>query len=477
MDILLEENKRLKKENKELTKRVEMAERKIQELTALLNQNSSNSSWPSSRDKSRSKKRNLSLRKKSKKKAGGQAGHPGQTLETRSEPTEIETHRPQVCGQCQNSFDESQIAVHFKRRQIIDIPPLVVTVTEHRVETLVCSCCGATTTGEFPATVTNPVQYGPGIQQLVVYLKNQQFIPYDRSQQFFADLFALNLSPGTLQNIIKKAAQRLKPVLTAIKTALTDSMVAHFDESGIYIDGQRYWFHTVGTNKMTAYYPHRQRGKGATEAMGILPAFQGTAVHDHWSGYWYYQNCQHALCNVHHLRDLTGIIDNFNQHWAKRFKLFLLAAKNVVEQAKRNGLTALSEPKLAQIERLYTRLVTTALQANPPPSSGWPQGKRGRPKKNKARNLAERFEKHQWAVLAFVYDFKVPFDNNLAEQDIRMVKVQQKVSGCFRSWDGADDFCTIRSYISTIRKQGLSVWQALGSVFSDDLLMPDFTPV
>jgi transposase len=477
MDNLLQENKQLKKEIKELTKRLEVAEQKIQELITQLNQNSHNSSWPASRDKSRKKKRNLSLRKKSKKKAGGQTGHPGQTLEMRSDPTHIETHRPQVCNQCQSSFDESQVTVDFKRRQVIDIPPLTLTVTEYRTETLVCSCCGATTSGNFPSTVTNPVQYGPGIQQLAVYLKNQQFIPYERSQQFLADLFGLNLSPGTLQNIIKKAAQRLKPFLTNIKTALTNSAVAHFDESGIYIQGKRFWFHTVGTNTMTAYYPHRKRGKDATESMGILPGFQGTAVHDHWSAYWYYKGCRHALCNVHHLRDLNGIIENFKQHWAKRFKLFLLAAKNVADRAKQGGLTALPQPKMAQIERLYTQLVSAALRANPPPRDGWPQGKRGRPKKNKARNLAERFEKHQRAVLAFVYDFKVPFDNNLAERDIRMVKVQQKVSGCFRSWHGADDFCTIRSYISTIRKQGLNVWQALGSIFSGDLLLPDLTPV
>lgn len=477
MDDLLAENTRLKKENQELTKRLHVAEQKIEELQALLNQNSRNSSWPSSRDKSRRKKRTQSLRKKSEKKAGGQEGHPGQTLELRSDPTHIATHRPQVCNQCQHHFDEGQTAVEVNRRQVIDIPPLAVEVTEHRVETLLCPNCGTTSRGDFPTEGTNPVQYGPGVQLLAVYLKNQQLIPYDRGQQFFADLFDLNVSPGTLQNIIQKAAGRLEPVIEQIKSGLRNSPVVHFDESGLYINGSRYWFHSAGTETLTAYHPHRQRGKGATEAMGILPKFGGTAVHDHWSGYWYYDNCEHGLCNVHHLRDLNGIIENFNHHWARRFKLFLLTAKKVVDEAKLNGLTALPEPKIAQIERLYTQLVTAALKATSPPPEGWPQGKRGKPKKNKARNLAERFDKHQAAVLAFVYDFKVPFDNNLAEQDIRMIKVQQKISGCFRSWLGAEDFCTIRSYISTIRKQGLGVWRALASVFSDDILLPDFIPV
>lgn len=477
MDDLLAENKQLKEQVQELIRQLQAAEQKIQELTALVNQNSQNSSWPSSRDKSRRKKRSQSLRKKSEKKAGGQAGHPGQTLELRSDPTRIEIHRPQVCSQCQCHFDESQTAVATDRRQVIDIPPMVVEVTEHRVERLRCPNCGTVSSGDFSTEGTNPVQYGPGVQLLAVYLKNQQLIPYDRSQQFFADLFELTISPGTLQNIIQKAAGRLEPVVEQIKSSLTNSPVVHFDESGLYIKGSRYWFHSAGTKTLTAYYPHRQRGKDATEAMGILPKFGGTAVHDHWSGYWSYDNCDHGLCNVHHLRDLNGIIENFNHHWARRFKLFLLAAKKVVDEAKLKGLTALSEPKIAQIERLYTQLVAAALKATSPPPEGWPQGKRGRPKKNKARNLAERFEQHQAAVLAFVYDFKVPFDNNLAEQDIRMIKVQQKISGCFRSWYGAEDFCTIRSYISTIRKQGLGVWQALASVFSDDILLPDFIPV
>lgn len=474
---LKQENKRLKEQIQELTEALKAAEQKIQELTALMNQNSRNSSWPSSRDKSRRQKRKLSLRKKSEKKAGGQKGHQGQTLELRTNPTHIETHRPQVCNHCQTPFYETQSAATITKRQVIDIPPLEIVVTEHHVETLLCSCCGAASSGDFPRAVTNAVQYGPGIQQLAIYLKIQQFVPFERSRQFFADLFDLSLSPGTLQNFIKKAAQRLQPVSEQIKNALAGSAVVHFDESGFYIDGKRYWFHTAGTATLTAYHPDHSRGKQATDEMDILPRFWGTAVHDHWSPYWRYKACRHALCNVHHLRELNGIVENFKQRWAERFKTFLLAAKKAVDQAKLDGLTALPTPKVAQIERLYAQLVTAALQANPPPPAGWPQGKRGRPKKNKARNLAERFEKHQSAVLAFVYDFKVPFDNNLAERDIRMVKVQQKVSGCFRSWHGAEDFCTIRSYISTIRKQQLSVWQALGSVFSGDILMPDLTPV
>lgn len=211
--------------------------------------------------------------------------------------------------------------------------------------------------------------------------------------------------------------------------------------------------------------------------MDILPHFRGTAIHDFWSAYRYYQACHHGLCNVHHLRDLTAMAENGNQAWATRFKWFLLSAKQAVDQARLTGATALPVTKVVQIERIYDQLIAAALQANSPSPGGWPKGKRGRPKKTKPRNLAERLDKHRHEVLAFVYDFKVPFDNNLAERDIRMLKVQQKISGCFRSQEGAKDFCTIRSYLSTIRNQGLNVWSALGSALSGNILMPDLTPV
>ena len=211
--------------------------------------------------------------------------------------------------------------------------------------------------------------------------------------------------------------------------------------------------------------------------MGILPDFRGTAIHDFWSAYRQYQECAHGLCNVHHLRDLTAVAENDNQPWATRFKWFLLSAKQIVEQTHLGGDSVLPQQKVAQIEHIYDQLIEMALRANPPPLGGWPKGKRGRAKKTKARNLAERLDKHRHEVLAFIYDFKVPFDNNLAERDIRMLKVQQKISGCFRSQLGAKDFCTIRSYLSTIRKQGINVWSALGSVFLHNTLIPDLTPV
>ncbi|MCO5185485.1 MAG: IS66 family transposase [Anaerolineae bacterium] len=473
-----QENEQLKQRIQELEAALQAAQRQIAELTARLKQSSHNSHWPSSRDKSRQKKkRPKSLRRQSTKKAGGQKGHPGHTLEMSATPDSVRIHRPENCQHCQQPFTAEQCAVAIDKRQVHDLPPLRIVATEHQVETLCCPHCQHLSSGLFPQDVTAPVQYGSRIQQLAVYLKAEQFIPYERSRRFFADLFDLNLSPGTLQNVIQRSAKRLRPLIEQVKATLAAGHIVHCDESGFYINGDRHWLHVAATDQLTCYYPHRNRGSKAITEMGILPNFQGRAIHDFWSAYYQYPTCQHGLCNVHHLRDLTAIAEQNDQAWAKRFQWFLLSTKQVVDQARLAGATALQPSQVAQIERLYDRLVVTALQANPPPAGGWPQGKRGRPKKSKPRNFAERLDKHRHEVLAFVYDFKVPFDNNLAERDIRMLKVQQKISGCFRSVHGAQDFCTIRSYLSTMRKQGVRVWSALGSLFSGDILMPQLTPV
>jgi len=471
-----DEIERLKREIVELRKALEEAQETIKELRSQLAQNSGNSHWPSSRDKGK-KRRNKSLRQKSAKKAGGQAGHEGRTLEFSAEPDRIESHRPERCANCQAPLDASHRLPGTERRQVIDIPPLQLEVVEHQVETVVCDCCGHLTTGVFPSDVTNPVQYGPRIKALTVYLKHEHFVPYQRTHDLLCDLFGASISPGTLENMVHQAAQRLQPVAEKIKTALLTEKVVHFDESGFYIGGERQWLHSAGSRRWTFYAPHRLRGRNATDAIDILPRFHGVAQHDHWAAYWQYEQCDHALCNAHLLRDLNAIEEDGNQPWATRFKHLLLAAKAVVATARNNNDLSLSPDKLAQVERIYHRLVTAALAANPPPPGGWPKGQRGRPRKTKARNLAERLDRYRRQILAFVYDFNVPFDNNLAERDIRMLKVQQKVSGCFRSSVGAVAFCTIRSYTSSLRKQGLDVWSALNSIFLGPLIEPAYPPV
>lgn len=471
------ENAQLKQEIAELRKALNEALETIKDLRAQLGQNSRNSNWPSSRDKGKKRRSSTSLRKKSEKPAGGQPGHEGHTLEFSAAPNRVERHRPERCMYCQSELGAEQAAESVQRRQVVDLPPIEVEVVEHQVETVVCGCCGRETSADFPEGITQPVQYGPRLKGLSVYLKHVQLIPYERTRALLHDLLGVKLSPGTLENFVAGAARRLQPVMKRVKEALVKSHVVHFDESGFYIGGARQWLHSASSRSLTYYAPHQARGQKATKAIGILPRLEGVAHHDHWSAYWQYTQCEHALCNAHLLRELNAIQEQGNQPWAAQLKRFLLVAKRVVDAARQRGEKALAPPKLAQVERIFDRLTSAALRAHPPPAGGWPRGKRGRPKKTKARNLAERLENFRFAILAFVYDFNVPFDNNLAERDIRMLKVQQKISGCFRSTQGAIDFCSIRSYISCLRKQQLDIWAGLNSLFSGQLIEPDYTPV
>ena len=472
---LEQENKRLRAENAQVRQLLEEALQKIKDLEARLKQHSQNSNWPSSRDLGKKKKPKKSLRRKSGQKPGGQKGHQGKTLEFVAEPDTVSVHRPDTCQHCAEKLSPDVESVAVQKRQVHDLPPVKIEVTEHQVETVECPSCGGLSHGEFPETVTNPVQYGSRIKQLALYLKHQQLIPYDRVRQLLSDLFELSISPGSLQNFTRKAAKQLSPIMDDVKDALVQSPVIHVDESGFYIGGERHWLHVTSTNDLTYYYPHRQRGRKAFNALGILPKYEGRAIHDHFSSYWGY-DCDHGLCNVHHLRELHAVTESDKQPWSQRMATLLLRAKHRVDQAKADGKTALDPDKLAQIDRVFNRLIAAAIKAYPPPETGWPRGSRGCVKKPKPLNLAERLAKRKSEVLAFVHDFKVPFDNNLAERDIRMLKVQQKISGCFRSQQGAEDFCHIRGYISTMRKQGFNVWDALGSVFTPQVLRPK-TPV
>ncbi len=474
MDELRQENAALREGIQHLRERNAELEELVKQLTARLNQNSRNSSWPSSRDKSR-KPKPKSQRKRSGRKAGGQKGHRGHTLKMTETPDEIIVHQPDSCDHCQHALPKEQVGETVGKRQVFDLPPLRYISTEHQVHALTCPQCGEMSEGKFPADVTNPVQYGKGVKQLAVYLKTEQFVPYQRSQQLLQDLFSLPVCVGSLQNFMAKAAHQVKPAVAAIKGAVIQSDVVHADETGFYIGGKRHWLHTASTPQLSYFFPHAKRGREAVDAMDILPHVQGTLVHDAWATYFLYET-EHALCHAHHLRDLTAIIENDEHEWAQKMHTFLLATKAVVDEAKLAGDTCLPSAIVQQIEHSYDAIVADGMVETPPPERP-PPGKKGRPKRTKSRCLVERFGKHKAAMLRFVYDFNVPFDNNLAERDIRMMKVQQKVSGCFRSADSAEQFCRLRSYTSTVRKQGQRVWQAIGSLFDDTLLMPQLTPV
>jgi len=464
-----EELEQLRQENTALRDQVTLLSERISELEARLAKDSHNSHLPPSSD--RFHRQSKSLRKKSGKQPGGQSGHAGNTLKLSSTPDLVIVHPVECCQHCQRDLREvASLAV--ERRQVIDLPPKRVLVIEHQAHQKFCPACQQISLAAFPDDVRAPVQYGAAIGAVGVYLVQQQLLPYERACEVVEDLLGPSMSVGTLQGLVKRCAKQLEAVEQQIKVALCQADVLHQDETGLYVAGQRHWMHVSSTHQLTHYAVHAKRGKEALDAIGILESFEGVSVHDGWRSYWQYA-CQHALCNVHHLRDLTFLDEEQHQDWAGRMKTLLLDIKAAVEQARAEGRTSLHPLEVADWKAQYATLLEEGYRTNPPDPP--PEaGKRGRRKQSATRNLLDRLSAHQEAVLLFLDNFAVPFDNSLAERDLRMVKVQQKVSGCFRSVSGAQAFCRIRGYVSTLRKQGMAVLTALEQALVGHPVSPAF---
>jgi transposase len=445
---------------------------RVQALEARLNKDSHNSHKPPSSDGLAKLPRRRSRRQRSGKASGGQAGHAGFTLQPVAEPHQIVRHAPpQACPHCQTGLDLAPRVIR-ERRQVFELPLIQSVVIEHQVLQVCCPQCQAVAAGQFPLDVTQPTQYGPGVKALAIYLHEYQQIPMARTQEFFTDVLHLPLSEGTLANARETCAVRLEPVETAIKQSVAQSAVVNFDETGLRVEGRTHWLHVAGTPALTYYALHAKRGQPAMNAIRILPDFQGTAVHDALPAYLAY-GCRHGLCNAHLLRDLTAAGEATEQTWPKQIADLLLAIKAAVEQAATAGQAQLATQTLNDFCAQYQHLIEPALQANPPPPPR--RGRQGRQREGPLRNLLLRLKNHAAAVLAFMHDFGVPFDNNLAERDLRMAKVRQKIAGGFRSWRGAEIFCIIRGYISTLRKQDQNVLAALNRVFAGIPPMPRLT--
>ncbi|MBI5024195.1 MAG: IS66 family transposase, partial [Candidatus Omnitrophica bacterium] len=342
----------------------------------------------------------------------------------------------------------------------------------HRAEIKRCPVCAKEHKGFFPQDVKARVQYGQHFKALVVYLRGYQLLPSARTAELFRDIFKAAVSEGTLDTILRESAENLAAFMDDLKKQMIDAPVAHFDETGLSQNGKNHWLHTVSTPEAAYYAMHPKRGTEAMDTIGILPEFQGTAVHDGWPAYFQYEQCRHGLCNAHHLRELIFIKEQLKRSWPQLMIDCLLKIKEKVAQAKEQGQTSLNDWQMSYWRNRYQSILARGYRANPwhdPPKT---QRKRGRPEKGKARCLVERLDHHQDKVLAFMADFEVPFDNNLVERDVRMAKVKQKISGTFRSSSMANAFCRIRSFIATVRKQGLQLRDALESVFSSSPLMP-----
>ena len=429
------------------------ARERIDALEARLRQTPRNSSRPPSSEGLDKPPPRRSLRKKTGRKPGGQDGHDGSTLAQVARPDREVRHEPGCCGRCGAGLAGRPVT-GVERRQVFDLPDVAVTVTEHQLIERVCRC-GQRTKGMATSGAEAPVQYGPRIAAIIIYLYAGQFLSKDRTAQALAELFGIPLSSGTVAGITARAAGRLDGFLERVRDNIAAAEVAGFDETGFRVDGRLHWVHCARTGKYTLFMVHPKRGRQAMEAMGILPSFAGIAVHDAWAPYDTYAGPDHQLCCAHALRELQAVTDAAPPGqwcWATQAAEALTMMQDLVREAIGQGRDAIDPAALAAQVHLY-RSAALAGASQTAARSGTLM------KKHNA--LARRLLDRQDDYLRFTQNWRVPPDNNGCERDIRMTKLKQKVSGCLRALTGARQFCAIRSYLSTAAKHGLGFFNAL----------------
>jgi len=459
---LLEQNAALLKQNEELSATISELAATISELEEKLNKNSKNSSKPPSSDglKKLPANKDRSLRQKSGKKQGAQQGHDGVHLAVIAEPDYVEHHMHTDCTTCPYRNTCLDKACIRETRHEIDAE-VTLNITAHELVVVKeCPLHGGTKAGSFPKDIKATVQYGKNLQAMVVAFNTVGAVSINRTHEILSSVFSIPLATGTIKNMVTRCAESVKPAYEKIHQIMCALGLIHCDETGTRMDGKTWWVHNASDRDYTYLSIHSKRGRIGMDAAGILPDFTGIIVHDCWGSYWKYQNACHAICCAHLLRELNGVIENHpEQTWAVRFRDLLLSMKKVKDKALSKGKDAVSYYHLQKFDKQYDEILKTAYEENPLPETN--AKKRGRKKKSKVLNLICRLDNYKASVCLFIRNLCVPFDNNQAERDLRMIKVKTKVSGCFRSEEGAQEYLTIMSYIGTAHKHGINAFEAI----------------
>jgi len=463
----LDEIKQELSDAKDIIRDLQNENKKLKEI---INKDSTNSSKPPSTDNGfKDKEENKKSKSKTiKKKRGGQTGSIGTNLKKVSKPDHIEILEINSCKNCNHNL----VDVNSKltgTKQEFDIPKIKIEVKEYQQHSKICPCCNSINKPEFPSHLKSYVQYGDNIKIFIAYLNTYQMLPYDRVSELIKDFTTHKLSNGTIYNMLNSFYDKLEPFENDIKKLLLQSNVIHLDETGNRVKNKLHWTHTISTSIATYYMIHQKRGKEAMDEMAILPIFEGIAVHDHWKPYNKY-NCTHSFCNAHHLRELKGVIQNENARWASDMHSLLTNMNNYIYKLKDNNKLNPSKGKLKHFYQQYDNICKSALKFYSPPPD--PSASKRKPKQSKGKNLLDRLVTYKNETLRFFTDLDVPFTNNLAERDLRMIKVKEKISGCFASLKGAQIFNRIRGYISTVKKNNRSVLDELRNALRGEYYIP-----
>lgn len=440
---------------------IKLLEARIHELEQRLNKNSTNSSKPPSSDGLLKPPRTTSLRENGKNKSGGQVGHKGETLKQTEAPDIVKKHELTICPDCQHSLLQSPL-LGMVKRQVFDIPPPKIEVTEHQAEVKYCTCCHKTVTALFPSGVRAPVQYGEIIRSWSVYYQYQHFIPEDRLQQLFSDLYGIQLATATLTRYSRIAFDALAPFEKSILASVKTAAVKNLDETGFRVGGKTQWLHVASTKNVTYYHVSPRR-------KSLIEGLSGTVVHDHWKSYYNLFGVEHGLCNQHHLRELKALIEHDKESWASEMRRLLRVA---LRCRHFHGDNAIPPGRIKWLTNIYDEIIKQGLMFH---TTQFPlpcKAKQGRQPRRTGHNLLLRLFHYKQDVLRFLHDPAVPFTNNDAERDLRMMKCKQKVSGGFRTSQGAEQFARIRGFISTVRKQGLNAFSSIQAIFSDTIPIP-----